>query len=1421
MAKNKIIYGNETLIDLTSDTVSPSTLLSGETAHDRSGEAIVGTATVPDELNDLDDVNISSPTGGQALIYDSQNDEWVNGTVSGTDGVDWTSFNYLGAKNLNSTPYYHDSGRTSYGITFTVSDDGIVTANGTVDDDEWAYYRCHSHEYDDNALILPNGTYILSGCPTNTDSYWIEALVLSSQTEVSLGQDFGNGCTITLTGSDDTPTGYTRLGITIFLDENVTATNLQFKPMVRLSSVVDDTWTPYALTNRELTEKIGDASDSNVYQKNTTNDNDYRVLLSHSDGDTDETDYVRKSSALQFNNGEGLTVDTRNTSNVIQSSKVIVGNNIADGVTGTTYGKLRLYGQGTYYTDIGDMNGVLTANRELSLPNDSGTLAIKDDIPTKVSDLQNDSGFIDNTVNNLTNYYLKTDTYTQAEVNALIGSITTISFLVVQTLPSTGESNIIYLVPKTTAGTDNVYDEYIYVNNDWELIGDTEVDLSNYYTKTQTENKIDEKINALDVTGSSNISASKTIKSWSETDGKVNVTTQDIQIAESQVTNLTTDLGNKVSKTGDTMTGQLIVTGTASDKPIKARGVVGISSTGSIEDALYLQYGNSQSDTVYFGETAGGKIHTNGTKYNGTAANAEKVNNLTVQTAVPANAVFTDENVKVNKIDDTNWHRIPVASNTDTSETINLEKSPGLQFVNTPIGTTETAGNAYLAVGNNKATGTADNYRGRLRLYDAGTYRVDLYTNTLTADRNINLPNDGGTVALTKNIPTKVSDLTNDSGFSSVSANPATTTETLTGLEIDGTGYAITANTAAKLSTARAINLGRDLTGTANFDGSSDITINANFYSCNANGGNKANYPWHRIAKIENVTGTYNDRDAIFLIRRTCSGGGFGILKVSLRTNAAGAACGIVAYWMVRYEFAASAIKVAIWGTTGQSVYADVFLQCSTYPRTVVSQIVGSRQFTLIDSNEANDTTSSDKKDSVECYASVEAAATEIHNQAYTGIGDAVDYGSVKYAYTAGTADSATNATNATKATQDADAKDIRQKYVNVYNSNDINSTDNLSATQLASGGFCVGMVNSATDNPQGAKKWLHVISLCWKKGTTSSWISQLAMGVESKDGLWYRTSSGNVSGLAWRRVIDSSNIGSQTVNYAAYAGSATDSTKVAKAGDTMSGDLTFQTSTNDTPDIIFKYGNGIEKMRIWQDNEPTTAVGPLYRIYNKSGSQLYSGRLATAGQIPTNLNQLTNGPGYITSSGNCNYAKGLWNGSSAWAYLDNLSQPNIFGNGKGIILKSTSAWWVTMQPDGNLVVYQNSVAKWSTGTSSQRFKHNIKDMTEERARQILKIRAVTFDWNYDQPYTTRMTDNAGVIAEEVSKVTPDLVVFEDGEDGGQIERRVEYERFTPYLIKMTQMQQNEIDLLKQQVSQQQTEIDLLKEEIRLLKERI
>ena len=44
MAKNKILFGSDVLIDLTEDTIVPERLCHGFTAHDRSGEQIEGTS---------------------------------------------------------------------------------------------------------------------------------------------------------------------------------------------------------------------------------------------------------------------------------------------------------------------------------------------------------------------------------------------------------------------------------------------------------------------------------------------------------------------------------------------------------------------------------------------------------------------------------------------------------------------------------------------------------------------------------------------------------------------------------------------------------------------------------------------------------------------------------------------------------------------------------------------------------------------------------------------------------------------------------------------------------------------------------------------------------------------------------------------------------------------------------------------------------------------------------------------------------------------------------------------------------------------------------------------------------------------------------------------------------------------------------
>lgn len=49
---NKVVYGGTTLIDLTGDTVTASSLASGITAHDKSGAAITGTSTLDSDTSE-------------------------------------------------------------------------------------------------------------------------------------------------------------------------------------------------------------------------------------------------------------------------------------------------------------------------------------------------------------------------------------------------------------------------------------------------------------------------------------------------------------------------------------------------------------------------------------------------------------------------------------------------------------------------------------------------------------------------------------------------------------------------------------------------------------------------------------------------------------------------------------------------------------------------------------------------------------------------------------------------------------------------------------------------------------------------------------------------------------------------------------------------------------------------------------------------------------------------------------------------------------------------------------------------------------------------------------------------------------------------------------------------------------------------
>lgn len=76
------------------------------------------------------------------------------------------------------------------------------------------------------------------------------------------------------------------------------------------------------------------------------------------------------------------------------------------------------------------------------------------------------------------------------------GEAGSVKFIVVTELPTENiDETAIYIKPTENSQEKNKFEEFIYVNNDWESLGtpNVEVDLSNYYTKNEVNEKVDNK----------------------------------------------------------------------------------------------------------------------------------------------------------------------------------------------------------------------------------------------------------------------------------------------------------------------------------------------------------------------------------------------------------------------------------------------------------------------------------------------------------------------------------------------------------------------------------------------------------------------------------------------------------------------------------------------------------------------------------------------------------------------------------------------------------------------------------------------------------------------------------------------------------------------------------------------------------------
>ena len=117
---NKVVYGGDTLIDLTQDTVTAEKLMSGYTAHDRSGAPITGSCTYDADTSDADAVASEILSGKTGYVNGSK----VTGTMPNRGGNNVTISTKSGTAISNG--YYDGSGKA---VIDSTSATNLVASN--------------------------------------------------------------------------------------------------------------------------------------------------------------------------------------------------------------------------------------------------------------------------------------------------------------------------------------------------------------------------------------------------------------------------------------------------------------------------------------------------------------------------------------------------------------------------------------------------------------------------------------------------------------------------------------------------------------------------------------------------------------------------------------------------------------------------------------------------------------------------------------------------------------------------------------------------------------------------------------------------------------------------------------------------------------------------------------------------------------------------------------------------------------------------------------------------------------------------------------------------------------------------------------------------------------------------------------------
>lgn len=193
-------------------------------------------------LSDLTDVNIVSPTDGQAFVYNGASQKWKNGKLGDIKEYEQTGF--LSRNLMKAT----ENGQNINGLTFVKNDDGSYTVNGTAT----------ARTFQRVTLLancgLENGKqYRLTGVPITNNNY---AVGIDSIGRGNPLYDFTND------------TSLTSAYVYIMVENGATCNNMVFKPMITLNMAAQyDDFTPYAKSNTELGSEIDSIRNYSTQEK--------------------------------------------------------------------------------------------------------------------------------------------------------------------------------------------------------------------------------------------------------------------------------------------------------------------------------------------------------------------------------------------------------------------------------------------------------------------------------------------------------------------------------------------------------------------------------------------------------------------------------------------------------------------------------------------------------------------------------------------------------------------------------------------------------------------------------------------------------------------------------------------------------------------------------------------------------------------------------------------------------------------------------------------------------------------------------------------------------------------------------------------------------------------------------------------------